>query len=691
LTDVLSRFLGIKRTLLILDNCEHLIDACARLAEHLLNTCHDLKILCTSRESLGLTGETVRHVPTLSLPDRKTVSLADLLMKYEGIRLFVERALAVNPDFTLTDQNALAVGQICQRLDGIPLALELAAARVRIMPVGQIASRLDDRFHLLTAKNRTSPARHQTLHAAIDWSYDLLSEDERRLFYRLSVFSGGWTLDAAESVCSGEGIETNDVLNLLARLVDKSLVIIADGQRYGMLETIKQYAAEKLAQSHESDCVYGRYLDYYLKLAGIGDEKIRGQEQMEWLILLKAEQDNFASAMEMALSSPETIEKGCELVCALCWSWKIAGDFNIIKHWLELALSRNINLGESPARAKLLFNISLFSTGGIDWLKPLQAQSAIEQSLEIWHELGPDFTVQSTKSLLILGWIQKRYFDNDKGYDYINQAATFFEEKGDMWWQAFALNYLGAGLVDDSKDIPLTRKVLEKEATLWEKTGDQCTSTVVLWDLSGLACERKDFLEALTYLEKALQILRRLGAKSLILQTLVHLGDIARAMKQYELAEFYYKESMPLVQTTLYFLWFPRINQGLGYVMLGKGNFQQAEKYFYDALNTSRELNVRHGQVHFIAGHAALEVLRARLNFATRLFGAFYAQPESLQSDVKTDQKILFLVDQLEIEGYLDRCRNEMEKTAFEKAWNEGSTLSLDEVVDEILKERNWV
>jgi non-specific serine/threonine protein kinase len=293
----------------------------------------------------------------LSLPDRKTVSLADLLMEYEGICLFVERATAVNPDFTLIDQNALAVVQICQRLDGIPLALELAAARVKMMPADQIASRLDDRFHLLTAENRTSPARHQTLHAAIDWSYDLLSEDERRLFRRLSVFSGGWTLDAAESVCSGNGIERNDVLNLLARLVDKSLVITTDGQRYGMLETIKQYAADKLGQSGKQGRVCQQHLDYYLKLAHIGDEKIRGHEQMAWQILLKAEQDNFAGAMERSLGSPATLEKGCELVCALCWYWKMVGDLSIVKYWLELALSRSIHLAKSPARASLLFNI----------------------------------------------------------------------------------------------------------------------------------------------------------------------------------------------------------------------------------------------------------------------------------------------------------------------------------------------
>jgi predicted ATPase len=687
--EVLVQFLLPRQTLLVLDNCEHLIEACARFTEHMLMACPDLKMLCTSREALGLTGELVWHVPTLSLPEQEDESLAGLLMQYEGIHLFVERASAVKTDFVLDQRNAAAVVQICRHLDGIPLAIELAAARVKSMAVDQIAARLDDRFQLLAAERRSSQTRHQTLRAAIDWSYNLLSEAERQLFRRLSVFSGGWTLEAAESVCCGDGLVKREILNVLARLVDKSLVITTDGQRYSMLETIKQYAAEKLAGAGELGRMNEAHLRYYLYLARIGDEKIRSSEQLLWLNLLRAEQDNFAGAMEKALGSPESVERGCELVCALCWYWKMVGDYSPIKHWLELAFSRNGDLEKSSVRAKLLFNVGLYSILGLNWLEPLQARSLIEESLELWHELGPDLTVQRAKSLLMLGWIEKRFFDDDKGYDHMKEAAALFEEKGDIWWQAWTLNFLGAALVEDAKDVQLSLKVIEKEAALWEKTGDQCFSIVVFWDLCALAFERGEFSKAYGYLKDGLQICRKAGAKSNLLQTLVHLGDIARALRQYDQAESYYKESMPLVYATFYYPWLPRIYQGLGYTMLGKGNLQQAEGYFQAALRESQELHFKHGRVHFIAGYAALAVARGRMQLAARLFGVFFAQPERLRSDMKIDKRILILVDQFEIEGYLNCCRSQMEKEEFEEAWSQGSSLSLNEALDEILKESN--
>ncbi|MGB7875056.1 MAG: BTAD domain-containing putative transcriptional regulator, partial [Anaerolineales bacterium] len=223
LTEILAGFLYQKQILLVIDNCEHLIEACAQLAEYLLLTCAELKILATSREALGLAGETVWQVPTMSLPDVQSITLVDLLMQYEGINLFIDRASGVRHDFALDEKNASTVAQVCQQLDGIPLAIELAAARIKTMSLEQIAERLEDRFQLLTVTNRTAQSRHQTLRAAIDWSYELLSEEERQLFCRLSVFSGGWTLNAAEAVCSGEGVEQKDILELLAHLVDKSL------------------------------------------------------------------------------------------------------------------------------------------------------------------------------------------------------------------------------------------------------------------------------------------------------------------------------------------------------------------------------------------------------------------------------------------------------------------------------------
>ena len=252
LTETLSDHLRVRKLLLVLDNCEHLIVSCAALAEVLLRSCPELRILATSREALGIVGEFTWPVPPLSLPDLRRLPDRESLAQYESTCLFVERAVAVKPSFVLTEQNAPAVAQVCYRLDGIPLALELAAARTKVLSVEQIADRLDDCFRLLAAGGRTAMPRHKTLHATMDWSHELLGAKEQVLFRRLSVFSGGFSLEAAETVCAGEGIEEDEVLGLLSHLVDKSLVVAReeDGEaRYRLLGTVRQYGREKLDES----------------------------------------------------------------------------------------------------------------------------------------------------------------------------------------------------------------------------------------------------------------------------------------------------------------------------------------------------------------------------------------------------------------------------------------------------------
>ncbi|MDX1613721.1 MAG: adenylate/guanylate cyclase domain-containing protein [Candidatus Promineifilaceae bacterium] len=293
-----------QRVLLILDNCEHLIEACARLADTLLRACPQLRILASSREALGIAGERAYRVSSLTLPPAENGQTPDELKDFEAVRLFVERARAVKPDFNLRRDNAAAVGQICQRLDGIPLALELAAARVRVLATGQIAARLDDRFRLLTGGSRTALPRQRTLQALIDWSYDLLSDAECVLLRRLAVFSGGWTLDIAEEVVGFEPLEAYEVLDLLEQLVNKSLVVIlptAAGRRYGMLETIRQYAQEKLAESDEAVVVRRRHMIYFrdLNYAVFREvHDLRGDEHFRRLI---GERDNLRTASAFAL------------------------------------------------------------------------------------------------------------------------------------------------------------------------------------------------------------------------------------------------------------------------------------------------------------------------------------------------------------------------------------------------------
>ena len=280
--DALVEWLRPRHVLLILDNCEHLIDACAALAETLLRKASQLRILSTSREGLGVQGETVWPVPSLAVPQHAQRLQLEEVLEFDGVRLFVDRAVAVAP-FLLTPANANTVTEICRRLDGIPLAIELAAARVKILSVEQINARLQDRFRLLTGGARTAVARQRTLEATVDWSYELLSDAERRLLARLTVFSGGWTLEAAEHVCSDDGIDQSEVLDLLSHLVDKSLVVVEESasgeRRYRLLETIRQYGRDRLFRSGEAVAVGARHFECFLALARRAKpELVRGDQ-----------------------------------------------------------------------------------------------------------------------------------------------------------------------------------------------------------------------------------------------------------------------------------------------------------------------------------------------------------------------------------------------------------------------------
>ena len=322
--DTLVDYLRGKNLLLILDNCEHLIEACAQLANALLRAAPHLKILATSREALRITGETAYHLPSLPLPDSQAASL-EALAQNDCVRLFVDRALAAYPPFRLKEKNAPAIAEICLQLDGIPLAIELAAAHTKVFPPKQIAARLDDRFRLLTGGSRAELPRHQTLRALIDWSYDLLSEAERALLWRLSIFAGGWSFEAAQAVC-GKGIDT-EVLDLLMQLVNKSLVAVEEELeegRYHLLETIRQYARDKLFESGEAEQVRDRHLEYFLHYAEAAEPKLRSAEQLAWLERVETEHDNLRSALAWSLESGSS-ERAQRLTGALYYFCELRG------------------------------------------------------------------------------------------------------------------------------------------------------------------------------------------------------------------------------------------------------------------------------------------------------------------------------------------------------------------------------
>ncbi len=356
LTKMLIEHLYPKRVLLVLDNCEHLVEVCATLIEALMRSCPKLHILATSREVLGVAGEIRWLVPSLSSPDLQRLPSVEGLTRHEAVRLFLERAAAVAPRFELTDQNAPAVVKLCHRLDSMPLAIELAAARVRTLSVGQIVERLEDPLKLLTGGSRKAEPRQRTLRGTLAWSYDLLSEPEQTLFGRLSVFAGGWTLEAAEAVGAGDGIERDEVLDLLSELVGKSLVAAATEEvastRFDMLETVRQYGWEQLEVSGEADIVRLRHAAFFLALAEAAEPDLKGSLQLARLEELETEHDNLGAALGWSLDGGNK-ELGLRLAGALGEFWLMRGRLSEGRRWLQMALARG-DASSTPLRVKVL-------------------------------------------------------------------------------------------------------------------------------------------------------------------------------------------------------------------------------------------------------------------------------------------------------------------------------------------------
>ncbi len=371
--------------LLVLDNCEHLVRAVASLADALLDACPGLKILATSREPLNVAGEMNRPVSPLGVPDPQREPTVSLLEGAESARLFLERARHRNPSFALTPKNARAVAEVCLGLAGMPLAIELAAVRVRALSVEQISERLKDSLKLLTGGGRTATQRQQTLRGTLDWSHELLSEAERTLFGRLSVFAGGWVLEAAEEVGSRGGIEQADVLDLLSGLVDKSLVVVAaageGGPRYGMLEPVRQYAREKLEESGEAGEIVHRHAEFFLALAEEAEPRFRRPEEATYSRLLEAEHDNMRAALSWSLNGGDP-ELGLRLAAALRWFWNARGHLNEGARHLEKALGGHG--GPPAARAGAFYGWGHILRKQSDFER---AEACFQQALALYEEL----------------------------------------------------------------------------------------------------------------------------------------------------------------------------------------------------------------------------------------------------------------------------------------------------------------
>jgi predicted ATPase/DNA-binding CsgD family transcriptional regulator len=528
-SETLSDYLASKKVLLVLDNCEHLIEACAGLAEALLRSCLELRILATSREALGTTGEVAWSVPSLSLPDLRRLPAIESLPQYESVRLFVERTAAVRPTFALTEQNAPAVAQVCYRLDGIPLAIELAAARTKVLSVEQIADRLDDSFGLLSAGRRTAMPRHRTLHATMDWSHDLLPEQERILFRRLSVFAGGFTLEAAESVCAGEDLERDGVLELLSHLVDKSLVIMREESgeaRYRLLETVQQYSWEKLSESGEAGTFREQHAGYYLALAEEAELELMEGRQEAWLERLERDHGNFRAAFSWALDPEgarpeERAEQGLRLAAALGrGGFWVAYGLGEGLRWLEKGLLRG-STAPAPLRTKALNAAGWLALWGGDYEK---TATLIDEGLTLSRALGDKPGV--AHSLFLMAHMAIAWGDHARMKVLREEAEALRPELEDRAALAYLLLALGLATRDEGDHEQAEGLFLESVA-LHRELGDKRGTTMCLSVLGVATLEQGDYERAALHEEEFLRMLRDTKEKVGIVYGLMVMAGVA--------------------------------------------------------------------------------------------------------------------------------------------------------------------
>ena len=520
LFDVLASALGPRSVLLVLDNCEHLVAGCAELADALLRACPQVRILATSREPLGVAGEQLWPVPPLDLPQP---GAGEQVAASDAVRLFIERARLARPGFELDRHNARAIAEVCWRLDGLPLAIELAAARVGVLSLPQMLDRLDDSLRLLVGGSRTAPARHQTLRATLEWSYGLLDAPARRLFERLSVFAGGWTLEAAEAVCGGEGIDADEVVDGLGRLVNGSLVLSepdVSAPRYRLLETVHQLARERLDQRPEAAAVRDRHATFFARLAERAAAAMQGPDERLWLDRLEGDHDNLRTALRRFIERG-AVDDAQALAGALTRFWFFRGHFSEGRAWLVEVLELPGAAAPTPGRAACHFGLDLLSLAQGDWAA---AEVAAESARHDWQALGrrdqESLALRQLGMLALLrrdiGTAQARF---DEGLSAAREAGHRVAEGLNLW--GFAQLSVSQGAVADA------RERAEAALRCFADAGWQHGLVSMLSFLGDLSYFEGDYRSAQPLLERSLALARELGAAWWGCSTFIRLGEIA--------------------------------------------------------------------------------------------------------------------------------------------------------------------
>jgi predicted ATPase/DNA-binding SARP family transcriptional activator len=642
LTTMLVDALRPRELLLLLDNCEHLIDACARLAAELLGACPHLRILATSREALGIAGETTWLVPSLTLPQPQQLPRLVELTQSEAVELFVERAAAALPTFTLMPENASDVIQVCRRLDGIPLAIELAAARVKVLSVAQIAARLDDCFRLLTGGGRTAVPRQQSLRATIDWSYALLAELEQVLLRRLGVFAGGWTLEAAEVVCAGEAVASDDVLDLLAHLVDKSLVVVepqASGAvRYRLLEPIRQYVHAKLMESAEAPAMHQQHVQFFLALAEQAEPQLSGAEQVARLNRLEQEHDNLRAVLRWYLERGEA-EPGLRLGGALWRFWRTRGHLTEGRAWLVelLALPTHpipAKAGKRQAgweaRAKALLAAGDLASEQDEYAT---AQALFAEGLTLSREVADERGIaRALGGLAILALAQG---DDTRAATLYEESLALSRKRGDQHLIAGALDGLGVVALNQGDDVR-AELLGEESLALYRELGDTRGSADALRSLGWLALNQGDLARAAALLEESLALYRQQGYPQYIAWALHSLGSVA----------------------------------------LLQGNIERAAALCVESLTLGRKVGDRYIIAWCLEDIAGVAIAQGNSGVAARLLGA----AEGLRASIGAR---LLAFDRARSERTVAAARAALDAAAFAAAWAAGRALPLDQTIAE--------
>lgn len=684
LLDVILDFLHDKCLLLVLDNCEHLASACAEFAHDALCEAPQINILATSREPLAVIGELLYPVAPLALPPQSQVTD---IAPFDSIRLFVERARDVLPGFTLTAANAIPVAEICRRLDGIPLAIELASARVNALTVEQIAARLDDRFALLTSARHGTPSHHRTLRAALDWSYGWLPAQEQTLLSRLSVFAGGCTLEAAERVCTAErprsgaergaegseGITSEQVVDGLSSLVSKSLVVaetLERGEaRYRMLETIRQYARDRLFESGEGEAIRDRHLDYFLRFAEEIEPKLHGPDQVEWQERLDGDHDNLRAALEWSLHAG-CVEKRSRLVKALAWFWVICG------HWREGRTRAEELLTQPEARAKNLIRANALLVAGITtYTWNLGDASASRQYLEelvmIAREHG-----ESGKRLLALGLCYQSdltFADNPaRSVSMMDESLAIARSLDEPWLIAYVLRFKAHAL-HGRRDNPASRKLCEESLQLCRSIGDKRGIAESLVKLGQALLGEHDYAGARRHMEQGLLYFRELRDRVNTAGALILLGEVERADNAFDKAERYYLESLEVCRELGSALTAKVALSNLAFVRLHDGNLESAKSLFAESHALARERRANELTTVDLLDFAAVMSVEKHARPAVTLFAVFQTLMESGPLQTIT------YADEAECARYLALAREQLDQATFDAAWEEGKKMTIEQ------------